>query len=459
MTISFEVEPEFQQKLDWVKRLCEEELEPLYFGMQALQVDARRGKGGGADKGEPRSSEQRDTFGRVYRANIKRLQEEVQKQGLWGLHLGPELGGPGLGQVKLSLLNEILGRHPMASSVFGTMAPDTGNMELIAHYGTPEQKRKWLDPLAAGEMRSSYSMTEPHAGSDPGEFKCRAWREGDEWVLEGEKWFSSYASTADVILVMAITNPDAPLKERASIFLVPGDAPGIEVIRHVHLMQTPYGEGGAQGAHGYIRYNKVRLSADALLGPEGSGFLGSQTRLAGGRVHHAMRAVGNAQHALDMMCERVLSRHTKGSMLFEKQMIQEKIADCYIAVHQFRLHVLYTAWLIDRDKAYTPEVRKHIAAVKVSAPKVLHDCVATSLHVHGSLGVTNETPLGQMWMSVPWMGIVDGPTEVHKVTVAEQVLKGYAPAPDLFPSYHVEKQLAKGRAYFAKMMELDVGNL
>jgi acyl-CoA dehydrogenase len=437
--IDFDPEPEFQKKLDWTKAFCEAELMPLNYLMMANQHGGR-----------PRAP----TTAR-FKQHIRSLQEEVKKQGLWGLHLGPELGGPGLGQVKLCLINEILAQAAIAPTVFGTRAPDTGNAELIAHMGTPAQKKRWLEPIMNDDFRTCYSMTEPHAGSDPAMFKTRAWREGDEWVIEGEKWFSSYADEAQLLICMAITNPDAPLIHRASMFLVPRDTPGLEIIRNVGTFNEPMGEGD----HGYVRYNRVRLPADALLGEEGGGFAGSQTRLSGGRIHHAMRAVGQAQKALDMACERVLSRETKGSLLSDKQMVQESIADSYIQLRQFRLHVLYAAWLIDKHKAYTREVRREIAAVKVSAPKVLMDVVYRALHLHGSLGASNEVELGQMWMNTPWMGIVDGPTEVHKVTVAQQTLRHYKPSDDLFPSYHLPKKIAEARARYAELLEHEVGAL
>jgi len=438
--INFEPEPEFQKKLDWVKEFCEAELMPINYLLLADRERARTG--------QPSLMS-----GPKFKAHLKSLQDEVRKQGLWGLHLSPELGGTGLGQVKLCLINEILSQANIAPTVFGTRAPDTGNAELIAHLGTPEQKKKWLEPIMNDEFRTCYSMTEPHAGSDPGMFKTRAWREGDEWVLEGEKWFSSYADEAKLLIVMAITDPEAPLVSRASMFLVPRDTPGVEIVRNVGVFGEPWGHGD----HGYVRYNKVRLPADALLGPEGAGFGGSQTRLSGGRIHHAMRAVGQAQKALDMACERVLSRETKGSLLSDKQMVQEAIADSYIQLRQFRLHVLYAAWLIDKHKAYNREVRREIAAVKVAAPKVLMDVIGRALHLHGSLGASNETELGQMWMNVPWMGIVDGPTEVHKVTVATQTLRGYQPSGDLFPTYHLPKKVAEAKARFAELLEHEVG--
>ena len=219
MAIDFDVEPEFQVQIDWVKKFVREDVEPLDHFMQV-----------GEDKqGNPLD----DDSMKAIRAYIKGLQQRVKDQGLWGFHLGKDLGGPGLGQVKLCLLNEILGRTRMGPTVFGCQAPDTGNMELIAHNGTEAQKKKYLEPLLAGEKRSAFSMTEPHAG-EPGEFKCTALRDGDEWVLSGEKWYTSNGAGADFLIVMAITGPDKPLLERASMFLVDRNTPGVEIVRDVH---------------------------------------------------------------------------------------------------------------------------------------------------------------------------------------------------------------------------------
>ncbi|WP_410050165.1 acyl-CoA dehydrogenase family protein [Actinomadura sp. CNU-125] len=261
-------------------------------------------------------------------------------QGLWATHLGPELGGQGFGQLKLALLNEILGRSPWASHVFGCQAPDTGNAEIIAHYGTEEQKERYLRPLLEGEIFSSYSMTEPHAGADPTRFTCRAVKDGDEWVINGRKYFSSNAKTASFLIVMAVTDTEVSRYEGMSMFLVPTDTPGIEIERNVGL----YGEPMNEGFHALIRYDDVRVPAASLLGGEGRAFAVAQTRLGGGRIHHAMRTIGLAQKALDMMCERALSRETQGGRLADKQFVQGYIADSYAQLVQFRLFVLYTAW-------------------------------------------------------------------------------------------------------------------
>ncbi len=377
----------------------------------------------------------------------------MKERGLWACHLGPELGGLGFGQLKLALMNEILGRSQWAPSVFGCQAPDSGNAEILAHYGTREQKDRFLQPLLDGEIVSAYSMTEPHAGSDPKMFRTRAVRDGNQWVIDGEKWFTSNARHASFLIVMAVTNPDVSPYEGMSMFLVPIETPGVEIVRNVGLAGEPPGEGG----HAYIRYSGARVPAENLLGEEGSAFVIAQTRLGGGRIHHAMRSVGQCRRAFDMMCERVLSRETQGTLLADKQAVQGYVADSWVELLQFRLLVLHTAWLIDRGE--TSRARTQIAAVKVATARVVHDIVWRAMHVHGALGVSNEMPLGRMWMMAPVMGIVDGPTEVHRVTIAKRVLRDYKPADGLFPSAHLPARREAARAKFAEILEREVGNL
>src|SRR5580658_7763215 len=394
MSWDFETDPEYQKKLDWADRFVREEVEPLDLAFPHLQFVPLEGK---------------------RREAIDPLKDEVRRQGLWATHLGPELGGQGYGQLKLALLNEILGRSSWAPIVFGCQAPDTGNAEIIAHYGTDAQKERYLQPLLTGECFSSYSMTEPHAGADPTLFKTRAEKDGDEWVINGWKYFSSNAKTASFLIVMAVTNPEI----------------------------SPY-EG-------------VRVPEDALLGGEGQAFVIAQTRLGGGRIHHAMRTIGMAQKALDMMCERALSRETQGSLLAEKQFVQGYIADSYAQLVQFRLFVLYTAWEIDKYNDYK-RVRKDIATAKVVMPTVLHDIAWRAMQVHGALGTTNEMPFFGMIHGASVMGIADGPTEVHKVTVARQVLRDYKASDDLWPTQWIPKRLEAAKAKFAAYLELEVGN-
>lgn len=436
MAWDFETEPDFQKKLDWMDEFVAREIEPLdlVFRGPADPFDpARKGPA----------------------AAMAPLKKIVQQQGLWACHLGPELGGQGYGQVKLGLMNEILGRSRFAPTVFGTQAPDTGNAEILARFGTPEQKRKYLAPLLNGEVASCYSMTEPQAGADPGQFTCSARLVGDHWVIDGEKWFASHADFAKFILLVVVTNPDVPIHQGASILIVDRDTPGLEIVRNVAVgMREEIGS----GVHGYLRFTNCRVPKENILGLPGQGFEVAQSRLGGGRIHHAMRTVGVLKKALDMMCERALSRRTKGELLAEKQLTQEKIADSYTQITQFRLHVLYAAWLIDKHKAYNREVRREIAAVKAAMPGVLRDVVYRALHLHGSLGMSNETPLMQMWATVPEMGIVDGPTEVHKVAVAKAVLRDRQGSEGVFPSYFLPDAIEKARERFAWAIELDVGN-
>ena len=435
MAIDFSVEPEFQAKLDWMDRFVTEEVEPLdlYFRDTVSPFD--------------RTNEKANTL-------VRPLQRRVQEQDMWACHLGPELGGPGYGQVKLALMNEILGRSLWGQIVFGCQAPDSGNAEILAHYGTDEQRERYLAPLLAGEISSTYSMTEPQGGSDPNHFTCRAVRDGDEWVVTGEKWFASNYRYSTFLIVMVITNPDVPVYRGSSMILVPSDAEGLEVVTDVGLGSEPLGEGD----HPHLRFNDVRVPAENLLGEEGSGFKIAQTRLGGGRVHHAMRSVGTAQRALDMMCERVLSRETKGSLIADKQAIQHWIADSWVQIQQFRLQVLHCAWLIDEVGDYA-KIRQHIAGVKVATPKVLIDVVYRAMHAHGSLGVSNLMPLAQMWMSGPIMGIADGPTEVHKDTIAKQVLKGYKPYDGLYPSMHLPTRIEAARTHIEARLEHEIANL
>ena len=395
-----------------------------------------------------------DVHNKTTSALIKPLQQQVRKHGLWACHLTPELGGQGYGQVKLALMNEILGRTTWASRVFGTQAPDTGNAEIIAHYGTQAQKDRYLQPLLNGDIVSCYSMTEPQAGSDPGQFSCYARREGDEWVIKGEKYFSSHADFAEFLLVMAITDPDVPVHQGATMFLVPRNTPGIEILRNVGLMHESLDEAGS---HGWVRYNNVRLPADAVLGAPGKAFELAQQRLGGGRIHHAMRTVAYCKRALDMLCERALSRYTQGSLLAEKQTIQNYIADSFIQLEQFRLLVLYAAWWCDKGDRH--KSRAYISAVKVQAAEVLHDIVRRAVQVHGALGCSNETPLANLWMTVPTMGVMDGPSEVHRVTVAKQVLRQHQPSPDpLWPSEWLPFKIDEARKKYADILEDTVGN-
>jgi acyl-CoA dehydrogenase len=422
----FETDPEFQEKLDWIDTFLANEVEPLDLVF-----------GDPYDKADKRAL-----------AVVRPLQQQVKDKGLWACHLGADLGGPGYGQVKLALMNELLGRSGWAPTVFGCQAPDSGNAEILAHYGTAGQKARYLQPLLDGEISSCYSMTEPHAGADPTLFTTRATRDGDQWVITGEKWFSSNARFASFLIVMVVTNPDVSAYRGMSMFIVPTETPGVEIVRNVGVGT----ESEDHASHAYIRYTDVRIPADHLLGEEGGAFVIAQTRLGGGRIHHAMRTIAQLRKAFDMMCERAVSRSTRTGSLASMQMTQEKIADSWIEIEQFRLLVLRTAWLIDKHNDYK-RVRKDIAAVKVAMPKVYHDVVLRAMHLHGALGISNEMPFSRMMVGAQVMAIADGPTEVHKITLATQLLKDYQPNEGLWPSAHIPTRRAAARAHFASALE------
>ncbi len=423
MSWSFETDAEYQRELDWVDAFVKAEVEPLDHVL-----------GSPYDLKDPR-------FARL----VRPLQRQVRDRKLWACHLRPELGGRGYGQVKLALLNEILGRSEFGPVVFGCQAPDSGNAEILAHYGNDEQKRRYLQPLLENDIVSCFSMTEPQGGADPKVFTTRAVRDGDHWVINGEKWFASNARFASFFIVMVVTDPEAPPYSRMSMLIVPAGAPGLEIVRDAGW------DPGHEHTHAYLRFTDVRVPATDMLGAPGQAFAVAQTRLGGGRIHHAMRTIGQARRALDMMCERALSRVTQGELLAREQMVQEKIADSWIELEQFRLLVLRTAWLIDKHNDYRV-VRKDIAAVKAAMPKVLHDIASRALHLHGSIGVSNEMPFARQVLMSYYLALADGPTEVHKVSLARDVLGGYRPSADVFPAYHLPRVEAAAHDKFFDLL-------
>ncbi len=423
MAWDFETDADYQTELDWITEFMRTEVEPLDHVLGS-QYDVKN----------PKRNEL-----------VRPLQAIVRERKLWGCHLGADLGGLGYGQVKLALMNEILGRSRFGPTVFGCQAPDTGNGEILAHYGTEAQKETYLKPLLANEIVSCFSMTEPQGGADPKVFTTKAEPSGDGWVINGEKWFSSNARYAAFLIVMVVTDPDAEPYRRLSMFIVPTDTPGIEIVRNVGIHP------GEEGSHGYIHYKNVHVPAENMLGGRGDAFVVAQTRLGGGRIHHAMRTIGQVRKAFDMMCERALSRETQGGRLADKQMVQEKIADSWIEIEQFRLLVLRTAWLIDKHKDYM-KVRKDIAAIKAAMPKVFHDVASRALHLHGSLGVSSEMPFVRQVIESFHMGLADGPTEVHKITVARQVLRDYQASNDVFPTRHNPKLEEQAREKFSDIL-------
>jgi acyl-CoA dehydrogenase len=428
----FSTDPDYQAKLDWVAAFVRDEVEPI-------------------DVLFPGTAEPYDRDSEVFRNVVRPLQEQVKSHGLWAAHLPPELGGMGMGQVSLALLNEILGRSQWAPAVFGTQAPDSGNAEILAHYATEKQKDRYLQPLLDGQIVSAFAMTEPQGGADPGGFTCTAVRDEDGWVIDGQKWFISNYAYAEFVIAMVITDPDVPVHKGSSMFIVPRGTPGLELLRGTGLANEPIGE----GAHAYLRFTGCRVPAENLLGTPGTGFMIAQTRLSGGRLHHAMRAIGQCRRALDMMTERIASRRTRGRPLGDQQAVRQALADSWIQLEQFRLQVLHAAWQADRaaatgDPADAARARLHISAVKAATPKTVIDVVYRALHVHGALGTSNELPLSRMWQAGPVLGIADGPTEAHKDVVARALLKEQEPAEDtLFGSEHIPARAEAARKKLA----------
>ena len=329
--------------------------------------------------------------------------------------------------------------------MFGCQAPDSGNSEIIALAGTDEQKERWLFPLLNGEIRSAFSMTEPDTpGSDPTQLRTRAVRDGDGYVLDGHKWFTSNGSIADFLVVMAVTDPDAAPHERASMFLVPVDTPGVNLVRDVANMEQPYEHYGMLGGHTEIRYENVRLGHDALLGKEGEGFLIAQHRLVPGRIHHCMRWLGVARRAFDMMCERSLYRPVKGGLLKDKQTVQGWIADSAAEMQAARLMTLHAAWKIDMFGSSA--ARTDVSMIKFFGAKVLHDVVDRALQLHGGLGYSTDMPLEMLYRYARHARFVDGADEVHRESVARHILRAYEAPDDGIPTEHVPTAGARPRA-------------
>jgi acyl-CoA dehydrogenase len=350
--------------------------------------------------------------GVAYPKILVELRERAKAEGLWNLFMPDEAHGAGLTNWEYGMLCEIMGRSLIAPMVFNCSAPDTGNMEILAEHGTEEQKERWLRPLLEGETRSCFSMTEPDtSGSDPTNIHSRAEMVDGEWVINGHKWFTSGAVGASVAIAMVVTDPDAAIHKRASMILVPTDAPGFNLVRPVPVM----GHSGGPG-HCEIRYEDCRVPADSLLGSRGEGFTIAQDRLGPGRIHHCMRAVGAAERALELMCRRANQRVSFGSPLGEKQFVQDFIARSRIEIDGARLMVLHAAWKM--DTAGKRAARQEISEIKVVAANVVMDVLDRAIQVHGALGVSDDTPLALMWRSLRMLRLADGPDEVHKMVIA-----------------------------------------
>jgi acyl-CoA dehydrogenase len=356
-----------------------------------------------------------------YPANLTAVREKAKGEGLWNLFMPDERFGPGLKNWEYGLLCEEMGRSPMAAPMaFNCSAPDTGNMEILAEHGTEAQREQWLEPLMEGRIRSCFSMTEPEvSGSDPTLLQASAVLDSDEWVVDGHKWFTSGAVGADLAIAMVITDPEAPPYARASMICVPTDTPGFNLVRPIPVMGHDRGPG-----HCEIRYESCRVPAENLLGERGAGFAIAQDRLGPGRIHHCMRAIGTAERAHEMMCRRANERVAFGGPLADKQFVQEAIASSRMEIDQARLLTLFAAWKMDTQGKRA--ARQQISAIKVVAANMVMDVLDRAIQIHGSLGMSDDTPLAALWRFSRMLRLADGPDEVHKMVLARRELNRWA---------------------------------
>jgi acyl-CoA dehydrogenase len=356
---------------------------------------------------------------------LAELQVKARGRGLWNLFLPDSERGAGLSVLDYAPLAELAGRSlAIAPEAMNCNAPDTGNMELLSMFATPEQSAQWLEPLLAGEIRSCFSMTEPDvASSDATNISTRIERDGDDYVITGTKWWSTGAMRPEckIAIVMGVTNPDAARHARQSMILVPLDTPGVTVRRST----TVYGyDDGPHGGHGEIEFAAARVPATNLLGGEGQGFALAQARLGPGRIHHCMRSLGLAERALELMCQRVLARTAFGRPLAEQGVIREWIAQSRIELDMARLLVLKAAWLI--DTVGVQQARTEIASIKVAAPRAALNVVERAIQAHGAAGISSDTPLAEGWAQLRTLRLADGPDEVHLRSIAREELRAYA---------------------------------
>ena len=351
--------------------------------------------------------------------SLKDVRKKAKAEGLWNLFLPDEKFGAGLKNYEYAPLCELMGRSQIGARAFNCMAPDTGNMEILTEFGTPEQKKKWLQPCLDGEIRTCFSMTEPDTpGSDPTQLKTRAVRDGDDYVINGHKWFTSNAIGSTFAIAMVVTDPDAEPHRRASQIIVPISTPGFNLIRPVPVMGHTGG-----GGHCEIIYKDCRVSVTNMLGEEGGGFAISQARLGPGRIHHCMRTIGQAERALEMMCKRASTRFTHGSFLADKSNIQEWIANSRIEIDSCRLMVMNAAWKM--DTVGKREARNEIAMIKVMCANMVMTVLDRAIQVFGAAGVSDDFPLARMWRDSRALRIADGPDEVHRMTIARRELRKY----------------------------------
>lgn len=351
---------------------------------------------------------------------VEAVREQVRAAGLWAPQLSAEYGGMGLGLVDYALVSEILGRSPLGHLAFGCNAPDAGNAELLALHGDEEQKRRWLRPLAAGEIRSCFSMTEPEMpGSNPTMLDTRAVLDGEEWVIDGHKWYTTGAEGAAFAVVMAVTDPDAPRHRRASMILVPTDTPGFERVRNIPVMGHT---GTGVFSHAEIRYRNCRVPRQNLLGPRGEGFVLAQERLGPGRIHHVTRWLGIAERAFDLLCERVVEREiAPGRTLADGELIQTWVAESRTEIEAARWLTLATAWTVERRGWRA--ARRRIAMIKFVVANAMLAVVDRAIQAHGGLGVTDDTVLAFFYRSERAARIYDGPDEVHKLWLGRTILR------------------------------------
>jgi acyl-CoA dehydrogenase len=359
--------------------------------------------------------------GVAYPEIIVGIREKARAEGLWNMFMPGDEHGTGLTNWEYGLLCEEMGRSPVvAPMAFNCAAPDTGNMEILADHGTEQQKHDWLEPLLNGHSRSCFSMTEPEvAGSDPTTLQTRAELIDGEWVINGHKWFTSGAVGASIAIAMVVTDPDAAPYARASMIVVPIDNPGFDLVRPVSVMGHDKGPG-----HCEIRYTDCRVPEANLLGPRGAGFVIAQDRLGPGRIHHCMRAIGTCERAIELMCRRANERVAFGGPLADKQFIQDFVAKSRMETEQARLLTLKAAWKMDTEGKR--EARREISMIKVVAANVVMDVLDRAIQVHGSLGMSDDTPLAAMWRYSRMLKVADGPDEVHKMVIARRELNKYA---------------------------------
>ena len=394
--MDFAVSEEMQVRLDMIRDFMAKEVEPLERELLF---------------GEP------DTLAE----GVAKAQEQVKQMGLWAPNHPVEFGGLGLSMVDHGLFAEAVGRSPLGMSVFGTQAPDAGNIEVLHEFGTPEQQERWLRPLVEGRIRSCFSMTEPEtAGSNPVLLATTARVDGDDYVIDGQKWFSSSADGAAFAIVMAVTDPDAPPHQRASMIIVPTDAPGFHLVRNVSVMGHT---GSGHASHAEIIYQSCRVPRSNLLGPEGAGFQIAQARLGPGRIHHCMRWLGIAARAHEMLCERANERivDADGGTLADKQVVQHWAAELDAEIRGARLQVLHAAWMIDQHGAKA--ARDEISAIKFVVANTMLRAVDLAIQVHGALGVTDDTILAYWYRHERAARIYDGADEVHKTSLGRRILR------------------------------------